>query len=201
MQKETLLDIAMMHADTLVDKAREGNREAQGRLVSLWYKRIYNFAWKYFNNHDQASEAAQLTFISMYRNMGQLATSSSFKPWLYRIATNACHEEARKSSRLQSFFEDPDSGLKEEIPTEHVGDNPEAKYMSLELSDQLVFILNKLPHEQKTVVVMKEFEGLKFREIAEVLDVSENTVKSRLYYGLAQLKKLIELHQIDLKLS
>jgi RNA polymerase sigma factor (sigma-70 family) len=75
-------------------------------------------------------------------------------------------------------------------------DNPEKQYQQTELSDILQKSLMELSAEQREVVIMKEFEGLKFREIAEVLNISENTVKSRMYYGLDGLKKILERRNI-----
>jgi RNA polymerase sigma-70 factor (ECF subfamily) len=74
--------------------------------------------------------------------------------------------------------------------------NPESQYQQAELSDILQQALFELSDEQREVVIMKEYEGLKFREIAEVLNISENTVKSRMYYGLDGLKKILERKNI-----
>jgi RNA polymerase sigma-70 factor (ECF subfamily) len=75
-------------------------------------------------------------------------------------------------------------------------DNPESEYRQNELSDILQGALLELSDEQREVVIMKEYEGLKFREIAEALNISENTVKSRMYYGLDGLKKILERKNI-----
>ena len=198
---ETLLDIAMMHSDTLIIRAKQGDKNAQGKLVQLWYKRIYNFSYKFFLDHDLAMEAAQKTFISMCRNIEGLQESSRFKSWLYKIAVNYCREEARKvkNSRWVPFdsvvnVDAEESPRWEGSSVRH--DNPERKFQQAELSDLLQQSLLQLSPEQREVVIMKEFEGLKFREIAEVLNVSENTVKSRMYYGLDGLKKILEKNNI-----
>ncbi|MDH4295957.1 MAG: sigma-70 family RNA polymerase sigma factor [Cyclobacteriaceae bacterium] len=75
-------------------------------------------------------------------------------------------------------------------------DNPERQLQQRELSDVLQGALLELNNEQREVVIMKEYEGLKFREIAEVLNISENTVKSRMYYGLDGLRKILERKKI-----
>jgi RNA polymerase sigma factor (sigma-70 family) len=76
-------------------------------------------------------------------------------------------------------------------------DNPERQLQQSELSEMLQQALMELNEEQREVVIMKEYEGLKFREIAEVLNISENTVKSRMYYGLDGLRKILERKQIN----
>lgn len=198
---ETLLDIAMMHSDSLLLRARQGDKNAQGKLIQLWYKRIYNFGYKFFQDHDMAMEITQKTFISMCKNLEGLQDTARFKPWLYKIAVNYCREELRKSKNNRSvpfeFVVNPEAENSpgwEGSSLRH--ENPERQYQQAELSDILQQALLTLNDEQREVVIMKEYEGLKFREIAEALNISENTVKSRMYYGLESLKKVLEKRNI-----
>ena len=192
-----LPDIAMMHSDTLVARAREGDKNAQGKLVQMWYKRIYNFSYKFFFDHDLAMEVAQKTFISMHRNIDGLLETTRFKSWLYTIAVNYCREELRKRKATRSVsIHDLRPGESEESyrweASSSRRENPEKQLRHSELSDLLQQCLMELSDEQREVVIMKEYEGLKFREIAEALNISENTAKSRMYYGLDGLKKILE---------
>ncbi|MDH4092989.1 MAG: RNA polymerase sigma factor [Cyclobacteriaceae bacterium] len=198
---DTLLDIAMMHADNLIARAKEGDQHAQGKVVQLWYKRIYNFCYKFFLDHDLAMEVSQKTFISMCKNLPALQDNARFKSWLYKIAVNYCREEVRRRKGTRSVsFEAVWSRDVEDSPkwesTSHKMDNPERQLQQRELSDVLQGALLELNNEQREVVIMKEYEGLKFREIAEVLNISENTVKSRMYYGLDGLRKILERKKI-----
>jgi RNA polymerase sigma-70 factor (ECF subfamily) len=201
MHADSLLDIAMMHSDSLIARAQAGDTNAQGRLMQLWYKRIYNYGFKFFQDHDLAMEVAQKTFISMCRNIGSLQDAARFKSWLYTIAVNYCREETRKQKVWRAVPLDNLVPLDaEDSPawegTRRRTDNPEKQYQQQELADLLQQCLQELSAEQREVVIMKEYEGLKFREIAEVLNVSENTVKSRMYYGLDGLKKILERKHI-----
>lgn len=192
MYAETLLDIAMSHSDSLIIKAIDGDENAQSKLVSLWYKRIYNFSFKYFSDHDLAMEISQKTFISMHKNISRLQSAEKFRSWLYRIATNYCHEETRRLKRngINFWVDNDDPGVaSKEVQGYYY--NPEKQFKKNELSELLLEALNTLSIEQREVVIMKEYEGLKFKEIADVLGLSENTVKSRLYYGLTSLKKTL----------
>lgn len=198
---ETFPNIAMMHTDTLIVRAREGDKVAQSKLVQLWYKRIYNFGYKFFFDHDLAMEVAQKTFISMHRNIDGLQETSRFKSWLYTIAVNYCREELRKRKANRSVsLHDLRPGESEESyrweASSNRSENPERQLRHSELSDLLQQCLLELSDEQREVVIMKEYEGLKFREIAEALQISENTVKSRMYYGLDGLKKILESRNI-----
>ncbi len=190
-----------MQTEHLIARAREGDRSAQGKLMQVWYKRIYNYGFRFFYDHDLAMEVAQKTFISMHRNIAYLQDASRFRSWLYTIAVNCCREELRKkkSGRSVSLHdlrpgEGEESYQWEASAGRH--ENPEHALRQVELGDILQSCLLELSEEQREVVIMKEYEGLKFREIAESLSISENTVKSRMYYGLDALKKILEKKNI-----
>jgi RNA polymerase sigma-70 factor (family 1) len=192
----------MPQTDFLITAAKNGDSVALNQLVKQWYKRIYNFAFKYFSDHDQAMEVTQRTFISMNKNLGSLKEDARFKPWLYRIAANYCHEEARrqKSRWIFPFMKidsKTDRSFIDSKQTTNRTDDPEKELGNSELKVLLKKALAQLPEEQRMVVIMKEYEGLKIREIAEAMDISENTVKSRLYYALGSLKKLLEQWNIN----
>ena len=192
----------MMHSDNLIAQAKAGDQNAQGRVVQLWYKRIYNFSYKFCQDHDMSMEVSQRTFISMCRNLPSLQENSRFKSWLYKIAVNYCREEARKKKNSKSLSFDVVWNRDAEASPQwessgHRFDSPERQFQQKELADVLQEALLELNDEQREVVIMKEYEGLKFREIAEVLNISENTVKSRMYYGLDALKKILERRKIN----
>lgn len=186
---QTLRDFALVHSDVLIERAREGDQRAFGKLVGLWFKRIYNYSYKYFNDHDLAMEATQKTFISVHYNIKKLNEISSFKYWLYKIASNQCNEENRRQQKLQTTY------VNKYDEAEEIADyqfHPAKELDTNEANDKVGILLSHLPEEQRQVLIMKEFEELKFREIAEILQVSENTVKSRLYYGLKALRKVMK---------
>jgi len=195
MYAESLLEIAMIHLDPLIDKAKTGDQYAFEKLVNLWYRRIYNFGYKYFGDHDLAMEVAQKTFITTHKKISSLKETKKFKQWLYKIASNYCHEEERKRKREQfNISNDYKESDNQRIESEF---NPDKKLQQAELSEILLMALNEINQDQRTVVIMKEYEGLKFHEIAEILEISENTVKSRMYYGLGALKKILDKNNIN----
>lgn len=199
---ETLLDIAMVHADTTIENAQRGDEKALNRLVSLWYKRIYNYVHKYHADHDVASDLAQKTFIQMFKHISKLKEVDRFKPWLYRIATNLCFQESRQLKRSKTVSIN-ESGGGDEVNVkmqvvEAKGNlfNPERNFQQGELEGVLLTALNELSEDQRSVVIMKEYEGLKFTEIAEAMETSENTVKTWMYRGLKNLKASLERKNI-----
>ncbi|MDZ7605750.1 MAG: sigma-70 family RNA polymerase sigma factor [Cyclobacteriaceae bacterium] len=186
---EVLEKIAFMHSNNLIEKAIHGDQRAYDKLVGLWYKKIYNFSLKYFANHDLAMEATQQTFIVAYKGIQKLRDVESFRFWLYKIALNHCRDEDRRNKRRKWFSI---HGLEETKNFSSIIGNPEIEIQKKEKSELIAGYITMLPAEQKEVILMKEFEGMKFREMAEALDTSENTVKSRLYYGLNALRKLMK---------
>lgn len=203
MKDPTKPEMADHQTEDLIERARQGSVVSQGRLVQLWYKRVYNFSFKFFGDHDMAMESAQKTFIAMYKNIGRLKDNGKFKTWLYSIAANQCREEwrKRKRSNLTSFEQLNGSEAKPVVTEWEIADqrhlNPESCMTQLEMEEILQQALILLPEEQRTVLIMKEYEGLKFREIALAIGVSENTVKSRLYYALEQLRKILKKQNLN----
>mgnify|MGYP001794323006 CR=1 FL=1 len=195
----------MVHDEVLISKARNGDEKAFNHLVNLWHNRIYNFAFKYFADHDMAMEITQSTFIAVYKNLKKLEQVDRFRSWLYRIASNKCHEEDRRNKRRWTVSLFKSSGKDEEDTTpwgkfekdNNRFANPDQQYQKNELAQMLQRALKELSEEQRIVVIMKEYEGLKFREIADALNISENTAKSRLYYGLNALRKILQKWNIN----
>lgn len=170
----------------LIEKARDGSTRAMNQLFNQWYKRVYNIAWKYFAEEDAALEVCQQSFLAMQRHFHSLNEPAKFEIWLYRTVINQCHQEHRRQ-RQQRVLKEAYPGNVIQISPER----PDQAYQREEVTRLVLNALQKLPEDQRTVLIMKEYEGLKFREIAEVLDISENTAKSRLYYGLENLKKIL----------
>lgn len=173
--------------NTLITQAQAGNRRALNQLFGQWYPRVYQVGFRYFNDEDLAAEVSQQTFVAVQKSLTQLRDAEAFKGWLYRTAINCCHTLARKRTRRQTSLD--------QLKTERNHSSPLTPYQEMhrqEKSQIVLAALQLIPAEQREVILMKEYEGLKFREIAEILELSENTVKSRLYYGLKAMRKLLE---------
>ncbi|MCG8373300.1 MAG: RNA polymerase sigma factor [Balneolales bacterium] len=170
-----------------------GNHQAFNKLVNNWQTRIHHFAYRYFANDDDAAEITQKTFIKAYQKIGSLDDASKFGSWLYRIANNLCLDELKRAGRKKSTSLE---ALKS-APKSDLAPDADQKVIRNEAMVLLHRALLQLPTEQRIVVIMKEYEGLTFREIAEILDESENTIKSRLYYGLRGLKNTFDSWNIN----
>lgn len=185
-----------MNDAQLVKEFRKGNIDAFNNLVEIWQQRIHRFAYRYFSSHDEAMEITQKTFIRAYKKLHTLEDAEKFSSWIYRIANNLCLDEMKRAGRKRSTSME---ALQEHPAAKRVAEIPDRRLQQRELGSILQQALNQLPVEQRIVVIMKEYEGLKFREIAEILEEPENTVKSRMYYGLTSLRKIFDKWNIEME--
>lgn len=171
----------------LIAEVKNGNERAFELLVQQWYAKIYKFAYRYFNEAHQAEEVTQNVFIQVFEKINQLKNEQRFPSWIYTIANNSCNDHGRKSGRLIR--------LKDRVRTNTVIEfarSPEVIYQQKEKIGIVQKLLQQIPENQRTVIIMKEYEGLTFKEIAEITNESENTIKSRMYYGLNAMRKICE---------
>lgn len=173
----------MEQTDQLIIRAQRGDRQALNQLFNHWYGSVYGIAYRYFGEAEPAKEVSQQTFIQVQQKLTALEDPASFRVWLYRMVVNLCHMEIRRNQTRRRHHEG--YGTVRPIGT---APGPDQLYEQREQTEMVLAALQQIPREQRTVIIMKEYEGLKFREIAEILDLSENTVKSRLYYGLKALR-------------
>ena len=169
----------------LIDLIKNRDESAFAEFAHQWHKRIYNYALRYSNDPEFAQEVVQKTFIQVYQKIHQLKDPASLRPWLYRIASNCCSSEGRQQQRKRYTL--PEDGL----PVQKDLNTPESVYQKKQLQEVVMETLQLIPEEQRKVILMKEYEGLKFKEIAETLEESENTIKSRMYYGLDAMRKIL----------
>lgn len=163
-------------SNELIINASRGDVSAFKEIYEISSTYLYTICYRITGNKEDAEEAAQDAFVSIYRNLGKFEFKSSFKTWIYRIATNMAINIYRKRSkerrRTVTFDEgiDPDKHREEKLTPAEEKEGKEIVRSMLE----------SLPEEQKACVVLKDIEGLKYEEIAEVLKININTVRSRL---------------------
>lgn len=177
----------------LIEHYRNGNKDAFNDLVYRWQERIHRFAYRYFADNDEASDITQKTFIKAYYRLDTLKDTGKFSSWIYRIANNICIDETRRNGSKNR--DSPENRIENgQLVTDKT---PETRLEKNDMEIWMQKALLAIPDDQRTVVILKEYEGLKFREIAEILQESENTVKSRMYYGLKSLRKVFRKWNIE----
>jgi RNA polymerase sigma-70 factor, ECF subfamily len=174
--------------EDLVAAFQSGDIPAFDQLVRRWDRKIQGVIYRIVGNHDEARDLSQEAFLKAYRALGTFKKEARFSSWLYQIAINATRDRLRRRRRRSdlSLEEVHDASLCDDAPS--VLDRME----SSDLSRAVAAAMAALPDEQREVVILKEYEGLTFPEIAETLDVPLSTVKTRLYRGLGQLRVRLE---------
>lgn len=180
--------------EELVDSVLEGNTRDFDLLIERWQKPLYNFVLRFMNSEEEARDACQDAFINAYRNLDKFKKQSKFSSWLFKIAINRCNTLLRKRKRWRMFFEPAaDEDFADTLADER---NAEQHVERQQIYDRIRNAIAMLPPEQKTVLLLKEYKGMKFNEISEMLDCPVSTVKSRMYYAIDGLRKSLKLVEV-----
>lgn len=194
MDDEIKRDKETMPSDEqLVEGFLAGDIEAFNLLVRKWQRPIYNFVYRFTGEREDAQDICQEVFTIVFRKLKELKEKNKFSSWIYKIALNQCRikkrqERGKTSISLDAPMEGEEGATSLEIATGEQ-ENPEYILQQKEVAELLKKALARIPEEQRAVIVMKEYEGLKFTEIAEILNCPVGTVKSRTYFGLKALEK------------
>jgi RNA polymerase sigma-70 factor (ECF subfamily) len=174
----------------IIERALNGEPEAFGVLVCRWERHIYGLALRMLGRDEEARDATQETFLLAYRNLSKFRGEAKFSSWIYRIALNICNTKLRNRSTEEFSLE----GQREESGFDIAAEieEPDEALQREQVVQYVRRALQALPPEMRQVIIMKEYEGLKFSEIAEILGVPLSTVKTRMYAGLAELRKRLE---------
>jgi len=180
----------------LVKRYLNGETQAFNTLVWRYEKPLYNFILRNMGNEDTARDLCQTAFIRMFRQLKRLRDPEKFAPWMYRIALNLCRDEFKKKKNKKFFYLDENPGDHSANTMTNIADENTPSPEDLCHQEQITEILKRsllgLPEEQRVVIIMKQYQGLKFTEIADILETPVNTVKSRLYSGLRGLRQILE---------
>lgn len=183
----------------LIHRFRNGQTQAFNLLVWRWQKPILNFLYRFLGNLQDAEDVNQKTFIKVYHKLSGLKEATKFQVWLYQVAANEAKDQLRKRKR-HSFLslsmpgkspsENGENRLSD-LPDPQ-GNHAERALHQEELKNIFARAMQEIPQEQRAIIIMKIYQDLKFVEIAEILQESLNTVKSRMYYGLKALKQALK---------
>jgi len=178
--------------EIIVQRALTGDAEAFGEIVRRWERRIFALAYGMLGREEDARDATQETFLAAFRNLRGFRGEAKVSSWLHRIAVNQCITRQRQA-RVRS-----EAALEDEQEKDAISFATPVHYSPLRVVEgrqETVAVrraINSLPLELRQVVIMKEFEELTFREIADVLELPLSTVKSRLYTAMKQLQMRLQ---------
>lgn len=169
-----------------------GDLDSFNQLVLRWERPIYALAYRQLGREEDARDVAQEAFLRAYRSLPGFKGESKFSSWLYRITLNLCHDWLRRRMRSRELQApegvDVIELAAEQGPTESIEDVVGRNQMS----ERVARAMRRLSEDQRTAIVLKEYQGLTFQEIADLLKCPLSTVKTRLYQGLSVLRRELE---------
>ena len=173
----------------IVARCRRGDREAFALLVQKYQGRVLTLVTRILDHYGEAEDVAQDVFIKVFQSLHEFRGAARFSTWLYRITVNHCLNHIRRRTRHQQT-------LVVTEPEDWMQDSPTSNpHRTLEQKERWRLIqakLQALSPEHRTIILLRDFEGLSYEEIADVLQLESGTVKSRLHRARMELKTLLE---------
>jgi len=188
----------------LVTRCQKGDNEAFKTLVEKYHKKAYSIALGMVHNPEDAMDITQEAFIKVHKYIDNFKGSSSFYTWLYRIVINLCIDFLRREGKYSTVGYDDalthGSNGQQPLDTEPNGpvpqleqtQNPSQELGRKEVGEQIQKAIDSLSANHRTVIVMREVEGLSYREMAKILGCSQGTIMSRLHHARYRLRKILK---------
>ena len=178
--------------EELVARSIRGDQDSFNELILRWERPIYALAYRTIGREEDARDVCQETFLRAFRALPAFRGQAKFSSWLYRIALNLCRDWQRRERRAPVMQAPEGVDLRDLAaaaePSETIEDLVERK----DLSRAVEVLMARLPEEQRTAIILKEYHGLTFQEIADLVGCPLSTVKTRLYQGLSVLRRGLE---------
>lgn len=175
--------------EELVRVASRGDTDAFNELVARWERPIHALAYRTLGRDEDARDVCQEAFLRAFRGLKRFKGEAKFSSWLYRITLNLCRDWLRRHRRV-GFVQQPDDFDPGELASvDPINETAEGMIIRRDLARAVAKGMAMLPPEQRTAIVLKEYHGFTFREIAELEGCPLSTVKTRLYQGLSVLRK------------
>ncbi len=177
----------------LVEAARAGSRESFGKLVSQYYEMVYAVVYGILSHRESALDVTQEVFLKAFRELDHFLGKSKFKTWLYRIAVNAAIDQQRKHKPTASIDATDASDEDDEPPLVLVDpkQEPSEETHRRDLKETVEKALLHLAADHRAILVLREWQGLSYEEIAEALEIEIGTVMSRLFYARKRLSEIL----------
>ena len=185
-----------MEDKEIIQQVLSGDNNAFGLLVEKYQTKVYNLALRMSGSEEDAFDLSQEAFIRAWRSLGSFQFESSFSTWLFRLSSNICLDFLRARKRratvsLTVLSEEEDEQTQLDLPDP--GPGPEEALLAAEDRALLTEALNSLPADQRQIITLRAINDLSYTEIAQVLQIQEGTVKSRLSRARTMLRnKLLQ---------
>jgi RNA polymerase sigma-70 factor (ECF subfamily) len=178
--------------DELVARSLGGDVDSFNQLILRWERPIYALAYRTIGREEEARDVCQEAFLRAYRALPGFKGQAKFSSWLYRITLNLCRDWIRKQRRQPVSQIPEDADIDEMAASTGPVESIEDLVARRELSSVVEEAMAHLPEEQRTAIILKEYHGMTFQEIADLQGCPLSTVKTRLYQGLSVLRRELE---------
>jgi RNA polymerase sigma-70 factor (ECF subfamily) len=164
------------------------------RLVKRWEEPIRRLCIRMVGDVHRGEDLKQETFLRLFEKRKDYEPIGRFSTFLWRVALNLCYDELRRRQRRREFLCDPDTQAEGEDPVETVAEipGPDANASSMEEGELVRQAVQQLPEIYRTVIILRHYQDLKLSKIAEVLEIPEGTVNSRMAEALARLSRMLQ---------
>jgi RNA polymerase sigma-70 factor, ECF subfamily len=185
--------ILMTRSDEeLVALSVSGDQESFNQLMLRWERPIYALAYRVIGREEEARDVVQETFLRAYRGLRNFRGQAKFSSWIYRIALNLCRDWIRRERRAPIAATPEGVDLVELAAEREPAESIEDLIARNDMSRVVARAMARLPEEQRTAIILKEYHGMTFQEIADLQGCPLSTVKTRLYQGLSVLRRQLE---------
>jgi RNA polymerase sigma-70 factor (ECF subfamily) len=181
--------------EELVARSIRGDNDSFNELILRWERPIYALAYRTIGREEDARDVCQETFLRAFRALPGFRGQSKFSSWLYRIALNLCRDWQRRERRTPVVQPPEDMDVMELAVAAEPSESIEDLVARKDLMRGVEKAMALLPEEQRTAIVLKEYHGLTFQEIADLVGCPLSTVKTRLYQGLTVLRRELAKNQ------
>ncbi|MFZ5945457.1 MAG: RNA polymerase sigma factor [Bacillota bacterium] len=175
-----------LNDEQLAVKSKQGNNNAFEELVRRFQQPVYTICYRYLGNGADATDAAQETFIRVFNKLHLYNDAYPFRPWLFRVAANVAKDSLKKRKTWEELDNTQESSI----------GNPESSLFESQLRRQIEKALAQLPEKYRMAVILRHMNQLDYQEIANVLDLPLNTVKTHVRRGRELIRK--ELKEVEL---
>jgi RNA polymerase sigma-70 factor (ECF subfamily) len=175
--------------EELVARSKTGDLDSFNQLVKRWERPIFALAYRTLGREEDARDVTQETFLRAFRALAGFKGDAKFSSWLYRIALNLCRDWIRRERRTPVVAAPEGVEIEQLVAERGPFESVEDLAARAELSREVAKAMQHLPTEQRQAIILKEYHGLTFQEIADLMKCPLSTVKTRVYQGLTTLRK------------
>jgi len=181
--------------EELVARSIGGDVDSFNQLILRWERPIFALAYRVIGREEDARDVCQETFLRAFRALPGFKGQAKFSSWLYRIALNLCRDWIRRQRRAPVMQAPEGVDLVDLVSEQGPSESVEELVARQELSAIVEQAMTLLPEEQRTAIILKEYHGMTFQEIADLQGCPLSTVKTRLYQGLTVLRRHLEKNE------